>query len=138
MDVKLGFREVEFELEGAKVTAEIKSLSRKAMIILTPLISSTFDEEKKKDQSFLLASTFEMQEAAVEVFPDHVRNIKGITVNNGEEVTVDHLCDESVFATLVVEIILKLFSISSLTREDEKNLNRQSASITEPTSLLEQ
>ena len=131
MDIQLGFREVKFEFEDHNITIELKTLTRKAMLILTPLVADVFDEERQTDKAFLMGSSFEMQGAAAEVFPDHIKNIQGITVNNGEPVTIEHLYNESVFAPLAVDILLTLFNISNLVKDDEKNLDRQSVSIME-------
>jgi len=118
MDYIIGWREVEVPFEDDIVTVEIRPLTREAMMIVTPLLVEA--EGKDNDKSFMLLSTFKMQEISEKIFPDHVRNIKGFTIN-GNAPTIEIITKESVFARLTVDILTKLFAISTLTKDEEKN-----------------
>ena len=118
VDVLIEWRKEIFTTMGEEVSCEIRPLNREAMMVITPLIASALGKEN--DTAYMMGSTFEMQEKAAEIFPNHVRNIQGLTVNNGQPVDVDILTNESVFARLCVDILSKLFEISTLTDAEIK------------------
>jgi len=79
----------------------------------------------KKEQSYSVTEddinfVYKVQEKGEKVFPEHVRNIKGLSVN-GAPITNDILCQETVFGPLCISIISELMNRSQLTEQDEKN-----------------
>ncbi len=65
-----------------------------------------------------------LMEIAKRVFPDHVRNLEGISLReNGksEPATVERLCEETLFMPLAGELISSLIAISETGEEEEKN-----------------
>ncbi len=66
-----------------------------------------------------------LMEAAGRVFPDHVRNVEGLSVRaEGQSLpaTLEQICGETAFLPLLAgEMLSRLLSISDLTEEEEKN-----------------
>jgi hypothetical protein len=114
----------EFEHEGEKISMEIRPLKSWASILLTPFLIEAGKQRKDNENNVLtvenLNLSYELQKVADKIFSDHVRDIRGITINSNP-VTLQELCQESVFAPVVMNIIGQLTSITRLTKEEAKN-----------------
>ena len=113
-----------FEPEGFGLSIELKPLSFEAfqiaMRIASTLASTSLDA--KADVMALISQETTL-EAAKAIYPDHVKNLKGITIKESfseREATVEHLTQFGAFSTLNVIIIGKLIEISALTEGDKK------------------
>ena len=68
--------------------------------------------------------SFELLQVAKRIFPDHVRNLTGLTLlRDGETVpaTPEGLCEEAPLLPLAGEIISRLVAISEMGAAAEKN-----------------
>ena len=115
MDVLIGWQKYETTWQGEKVSMEVRPLRRKAMMLLAPYMMISEEKGVK-----LIVDTFELQGLAAQIFPEHVKDIQGITVN-GKPVTWEDLAEEAVFCHLVGDIIGQLALISSLKESEAKN-----------------
>ena len=114
----------EMEYESEKISMEIRPLKSWASILLTPFLIEAGKQRKDNGNNALTAETlnlsYEIQKVADKIFSEHVRNITGININSNP-VTLQELCQESVFAPIVMDIIGQLTSITRLTKEETKN-----------------
>jgi len=131
LDIVIGWQPYETVFHGHKVTMELRPLKSWAMFALAPYLEG---ERRKPDESVkdfvkrltpeqkekLSKSSRKIQGLAKDIFPEHVQNIQGITVNK-EPVTWEHLAEETIFMTLAVEISGQLAAISSLDEMSAKN-----------------
>ncbi|MFH2075957.1 MAG: hypothetical protein ABIJ57_11540 [Pseudomonadota bacterium] len=122
MDISTGWEPWETTFQGEKVKMKLRRLRRGAMLKLVPFMRMDDETEELK----LVASSFELQAVAKDVFPDHVKDIDNLTLN-GAPPTPDDLADETVFNSLVMEIIARLCRMSMLSKSDEKNSGGLSA-----------
>ena len=70
------------------------------------------------------AESLKLMEVARRIFPDHVRQLAGVTLireGGHHPATLEDLCDESPLIELAGEILGKLVAISELKPESEKN-----------------
>ena len=70
------------------------------------------------------ARSFELLQVARRIFPDHVRNLTGLTLlRDGEHApaTPEALCEEAPLLPLAGEIIARLVAISEIGAAAEKN-----------------
>jgi hypothetical protein len=131
MDYLIDWQPFKTEFRGAKVKMLLRPLKTGAMLMLMPKFESADGDVDK-----ITLNPAEVQEAALEIFPDHVKDITGITVNNGQPVTPQILANESIFYALSMEIIPKLFEISHLSQEQEKNSKRPLRSLPQDKSKV--
>jgi len=115
MDVLIGWQPYETIFNGSPIKMELRPLRRKAMMLLAP-----FMELGKETGVKLIVDTFELQGIAAQIFPEHVKDIRGITVN-GKSIAWEDLTEEAVFCQLVGDIIGQLAVISSLKDSEAKN-----------------
>jgi len=139
MDVIIGWESYEINFLDAVVTMELRSLKTGAFFKLLPLMQHKNAKLETEDiKEYLERLTpeerFEMQEAgmkiqalAPEIFPEHVRNMNGVTLN-GTLPTLEDLAQETIFLNFVVDICGELISRTKLTRDEEKNSEGLSAS----------
>lgn len=113
-----------------RVSMELMPLDREGMLLILPCLSKMdgIDIKGKKKEDIepevfekLMTLQLETQKHALTIFPNHVRNIKGITINGGEP-SSEMLSSQSVFSALVFMILSQLATMSSLGDGDEKNL----------------
>jgi len=126
------------------VTCEVKPLSsgalQSAKDALLPLLEEALagtPEERKAAMQLRLRrlSPVEIMQAAQDALPQHVRNLRGITLReNGRdrEATLDELLQQGAFWEIASILLGELVSISRLTADDQKNSAGPSAS--SPTS----
>ena len=120
------------DFRGHELTMQLRPLKRWASILLTPLYeeSAVIEKKKKEKKQFTsedLNFQYRVQEIATKVFPDHVKDITGITINK-QPLTVQTLCDETAFGALCMDIIGELSQRSKLLSDEEKNFNGPSGS----------
>ena len=137
----IDWQEFTTDFRGHTITMQLRPLKSWASVLLTPIYIKSTQKKLEKDaqkkteeneQDKLKSLTvddfnfgFEVQKVAAKIFPEHVKDIQGIQVN-GQPVTIETLCDESVFATLCMDIIAELSARSQLTEAEEKNSDRPS------------
>ncbi len=120
------WREVSFEFNGDMISMQMRPLKVGEMAILTPLIAEVTSLVKPKEELTSVdimkqaASSFKIQAAAESVLKDSVKDIKGFTIN-GEQPTLEKVCGEAMFITIVGDMIREIFNLSQLKQEDEKN-----------------
>ena len=146
MDLVIDWRKYETEFMGEPVSMELRPLKRWAWFELAPLLENhnpkkedetaqeyiarlTEDERKKMSHD-----SEKLQELSAKIFPEHVKNIQGITVN-GEVPTWEQISEEIIFLNLCVDICGQLAEVSTLTKTDEKNSEGLPAS---PTSASDE
>ena len=122
----LDFKELKLKsFKDAKV--DVKVLSVEAYQSLIGLVmgagNSTSLESLDQAAFLKIASKEEVLPIARNVFKNHVSNLSGIEIRKEGEVknlTSDELLDHSIFFPAVLEIIIHLFTISSLGVEEGK------------------
>jgi len=130
MDILIDWVPYETEFMDDKITCELRPLKSAAFMKLAPYMRLGGEEDTVK----ITVSMFEMQQLVPSLFPEHVRELKGITIN-GQEVTIEQLAEESALVELVFDIIGQLAMISRIARGDVKNSKRQSGEEIEAESL---
>ena len=103
---------------------EVRPFRRKAMLAVLPYLTKQMPDIKADmtgdEISNLADKGFELQGLASDLFPEHVKNIQGITLN-GTVPTFDDLADEPVFLPLTLAIITQIAGISNIDQADAKN-----------------
>jgi len=132
MDIIIDWQTFSTEFADGEISMELRPLKSYAMFMLSPYLDNPNPKLKEEsveeytarlsgeDKARLLLNSQKIQELSSKIFPDHVRNIQGVTVN-GQPLTIEQIATEVVFLQLSVEICGQLASISRLTKEDEKN-----------------
>lgn len=131
------------DFRGREVAMQLRPLKRWASILLTPIYEESGEIAKKKEKvkKFIkdqgkdveipkelqltneeLNFIYRVQEVATKVFPEHVKDITGITINK-KPITIIDLCDETAFGSLCMDIIGELSKRSQLLGDEEKNLD---------------
>jgi hypothetical protein len=70
------------------------------------------------------AESLKLMDVARRIFPEHVRNLSGITLRRdgaGHPATLEDVCGESPLIELAGEVLGRLVAISNLSPGDEKN-----------------
>jgi hypothetical protein len=131
MDFVIGWQRYETKFRGAAVTMDLRPLKSAAMFQMAPhfggprrqpdetvqeFIGRLTDDEK----AILRNNSRKLQEISVQVFPEHVRNLKGFTIN-GLAPTWEDLAAESIFMELCTDICGQLAVISTIDQGSEKN-----------------
>jgi len=142
MDVIIGWSSYETKFLDDPVTMELRSLRTEAFFKLLPLMQHKNAKQPKESVEKYLkrltpeekieiqGASIKTQKLSVEIFPDHVKNITGITLN-GKAPTFEDLAQEAIFLNLAVDICGELISRTKLTRDEEKNSEGLSASSTQ-------
>ena len=132
MDIIIDWQTYETEFAGEKISMKVRMLRSWAMFALEPYLNNPNPKKKEEtaqeyatrltveEKSILSNNSMKIQELSEKIFPDHVKDIQGITVN-GKPVTWEQIASEVVFLNLAVDICGQLASISTLTKEEEKN-----------------
>ena len=124
LDLIIGWQTFETEFRGEMIKMEVRPFKRKAMLAVLPYLSKKMPDIKEdmtEDEITDLADkSFDLQGLASDLFPDHVRDIQGITLN-GRPPSFDDLADEPMFLPLTLAIITKIASISNIDLADAKN-----------------
>jgi len=126
MDVLIGWKGVEYEFGGNKVSVEIRQLKVPDMVALLPCMMDSPPIKKKPSPDDLRRAaeySLKIQEVASGFLSDSVRNITGLTINGKPIKSATVLCEEVIFSNLVVEIVGDLIKISTLTKEKTVNLD---------------
>lgn len=134
MLVSLDYKEV--KVGNDDVTVEIKPLSVGAyqdiLKILHGIISkssgSNLSEEEVRDLGIAQMSNPELIEVCKKTFPEHVRNLKGIQLQeNGEvrDATIEDLFRYGALIDYCISILTTLFQESNLSKKEEKDLKKQ-------------
>lgn len=129
INLTIGWQKVEVDFMGETVTAEVRPLTSEHMLLLTPHMD--FDrppkspekmsaKEKAAAEKEASKRMFELQRAAAPFFPEIVRNIKGLKVNNAD-LDPAILGDESALTVLAAQIITKAFVATQIDKESKKN-----------------
>jgi len=128
----IDWQKYETKFNGHAISMELRPLKRWANTLLTPIyqeskkfkaISEKLKNSKKKDEDVPDdAVTFpaRCQEIGEKIFPDHVRNITGITINN-REMTVEDLYSESIFTSLAMDVLAELTKMTQINKDETKN-----------------
>lgn len=101
--------------DGQEVSMELKTLDRGSMLQLYPIM----EEFQRVDRDAPYAM-LEIVDRGVTAIEGHVRDIQGITVN-GKEPELEDIEGEMMFTPLMIEIMSRLVTISTLSVESEKN-----------------
>ena len=133
-DIIIDWESYETDFKGHEVKMQLRPLKSWASILLTPIymemetrvkkIKAAKDE--KRDISDIMTEddikfVYKIQEVAKKVFPDHVKDITGITMN-GTPVNAQALCEETFFSYLCMDIIAELGKRTQLDSAEVKNL----------------
>ena len=124
MDILIDWQPFETTFRGGKIQMMLRPLRTSAMLKLMPYMQRT----NEKEESRIALTSMEIQQAGADIFTDHVKDITGLTVNNGQPVTGQILADESIFNALSMEIVARLFEITQLVDDSEKNSVKPSGS----------
>jgi len=130
MDILIDWVPYEFEFMGDKATCEVRRLKSEAFMKLAPYMKLAGEEDAVK----ITVSMFEMQQLVPLIFPDHVRNLQGITIN-GQPPTTQQLSEEPVLVDVVFDIVTELITLSRIGKDEAKNSKRQSGEMTEAENL---
>lgn len=138
-NVTIEWQPHETTFKGESIKMEIRPLKNWAWFEIAPLLNNKNPKKQGESKEDYIArltdeeklvmgkDSIKLQHFAKTIFPEHVRNLSGVTVNN-QAPTNEHLSEEVVFLSFTVGIIMKLIEISSLDEEDTKNLNGPSES----------
>lgn len=126
------WQDYETQFMGEMISMKLRPLKRWAMFKLAPLFQQIPDRKKgesaknwasrltKSQRDELQKTTSDIQDISKDIFKDHVKDLKGINVNN-KPVTFDMLSEEFVFSNLCIQICGELMKITNITKDDEKN-----------------
>lgn len=107
----------ETEFDGQPISMELKTLTRKSMLKLFPLMSEFQNLEETPESMGKMLDLVDKGAAAI---MDHVRMIDGFTVD-GERPSIGAIAQETAFTQLIIRIMTRLVEISIIERPDEKN-----------------
>jgi hypothetical protein len=113
MQIDLGWRTFKPEWGNGDISMEIRPLKVPALLLVEPMLTAEDESPVRR--------TLELQQAAEGFFPDHVRNLMGMTDNEGTPIELSALWEESFFYSLTNEIVNELLRISKLDKEESKN-----------------
>lgn len=132
----IDWQKYETEFRSHKISMELRPLKRGTSILLIPFFmeaekrKAEIEAQKKKIPQKTdvereatgeeLSFMYRVQEIAEKILPDHMRNFEGLTINNNA-ISANDLCSESIFASLVMNIIAELAKITQLTNDEVKN-----------------
>ena len=134
MDLLIGWQKIEKEIQGTAVSYEIRSLKRDAFLALIPYITESQDLANEIEGltdavkiGKIASATLKLQQLVEPFIEDHVRNITGITLD-GQPIEPVQLAQEALLSNVCATVIGDLFTISTVTGGEEKNLKKQSDS----------
>ena len=122
-NLTIGWKPYEVDFRGHKITMELRPLKRWASMLLTPIYLEAADmkaNKKKKVTADEANFSYRIQELGMKIFPDHLRSLSGLQINN-VDITINNLCDESIFASVVMDVMAELSSRSQLKDNEVKN-----------------
>lgn len=143
MDITIGWTKFEpkSKIGENEISVEVRPLKNWAWLELLPLMQQMIPKntgESTKDylarlspdeRASLEKESINIQRLAKTIFPEHVRNFQGVTVN-GEPPTPEQLSEEVIFMGITIEIMMHLITISNLGEGDLKNSSGPSISQT--------
>jgi len=125
-DLIIKFEPYELEIEGQKITMELKPLLREHMILLASMfedIAETKEDAKSNQKKKLIkqySKNLEYQKFADPIFKDHVKNVQGLCIN-GAEPTYKDFADIPALCNITIAILTELVIRSSIKFNDIKN-----------------
>ncbi len=129
LDLIIDFQPYEMTIEDQKITMELRPLTREYMIILSKMFNDLPIEKIKTDKNKKISSeqalkmyeqNLEYQKYADPIFKNHVRNIKGLTIN-GKPPTDEMFANEPALCNIVLSILTELVIRSNLSFNKVKN-----------------
>lgn len=120
VDIFIDWQRHEFDLEGEKISMELKPLTTGGVFQLMKIDLTSPDEK----QIEILRS----------IFNDSVRNIENLTIS-GKPAAIEDLVNVSQLMALCSQVMIKLTEISNLSKGEEKNSSRQLTSAKEKEAL---
>ena len=116
MDILIGWEPYETEFRGAKVTMNLLPLKVDTYKVVTPYMVK-FEKDQKKEAEL---NALELQEKALPVFTNHVKDISGLTIN-GEPITAEMLSAQIKLSHLAQDILRELTARTLIEKGQEKN-----------------
>jgi hypothetical protein len=83
-------------------------------------------EKGEDDLIGMAVDAYELQSLGEQIFPDHVTDIKGLTVNGKTIENPATLAQHPAFNPIAVSLITALINISTLSADSEKNFDAPS------------
>jgi hypothetical protein len=117
------FQKWETEFRSSKVSMELRPLKSREVAEFLPFfmaVRSKSEKAKKGDQLSFddpeeIKTVFAAQAKAVDILPNAVRNLAGVDDN------WQTICEEVLYLPLVIDILVRLMTISYASKEDSKN-----------------
>lgn len=113
MQIDLGWRVFKPEAGGGEISVELRPLKITALLLVEPMLGS--------EEGSPLKRTLQLQQATEHFFPEHVRDLKGLTDQGGNAIDLKAFWEESALYSLAQEIVNELIGISKLDKEEAKN-----------------
>lgn len=120
LELTLSWKPCEVDFKGHKITAEIRPLLSEAFDRVAPYFMQTQNEFAEMTTVEQTRRSIVLQKECAEIFPTHLRNIGGVTVD-GAAPTTEMLCTESTFVELSLLLLTEMITMSQLDGESEKN-----------------
>lgn len=132
-DIIIDWELYKTNFKGHEVEMKLRPLKRWASLLLTPIFMritefiKTDKKKKHKSEAELVTKddidfVYKVQEVAEKIFPVHVKDISGITINK-QRIDIKTLCEESAFGPLCMDIVGELAKRSQLPELEVKNSN---------------
>ena len=143
LELIIDWQVFETEFRGEKISMEIRPFKRKAMMAIRPFMTEKMPkiEADMSDEEIgkMADKAFELQGLAADLFPDHVRNLKGLegVVIDEHPVTFQDLAEETALLALTLAIITRIASISTLDSGEVKNSGGLSGSMEEQAGTVQ-
>ncbi len=102
-----------YEFDGDSVTVVFSRLKRKHMLKSSPLITELRKARQDDDEDKVLDITNELLNDVIDVMPEYVSNITGLTDSDGNELGVEVLADDSYFLRLATLVALDMVNESA-------------------------
>ncbi len=117
MDLLIDWTLKEILFKDETVTFEVYPLNNEGVLKILPYVSYFKNLE---EEGLDMTKIYEIVKEAKHLFPEHVRNIKGVTIN-GKEVKIDDLAVEGQLINLALGIMTILINISIPQKTEVKN-----------------
>jgi len=118
----------EFEFEGDKVQVTMDRMKRKDAMKLMPYIG---EPDAAGNVTMKFKDQMEMVDSVGDLLPKYIKRISGLIDDNGEDVTIETVCEESYFLDLIGDMVGALMEGSFMSTKKEKKLEESSESTTE-------
>jgi xanthine dehydrogenase iron-sulfur cluster and FAD-binding subunit A len=126
MDYVVEWQDYETTFNNEKVTMMIHPLNIEALLKIAPHLKDAAVLDGG-DNMALMVSSLELHKLSDAIMREHVKDVRGFTIN-GAQPDVEVIAKEAIFCNLVVDIIARLVTISSLSPGEEKNSEKPSTS----------